>query len=115
MKTLLAIAALLSIGAATPPIPPDAPPGSTYTSDAWPPARYQGDGVAVVIFVADVEPYCGHAEPPLRIIACTRQTKDGTPIVVLPNPNLAPKDDAYARIAAHELGHVSGWPAWHGQ
>jgi hypothetical protein len=111
---LLALLATLAIGAAQPAIPPNASPGSTYTSDAWPPERFQKDNAAVVLFVSDVEPYCGHVDPPLHIIACST-FKDGTPIIVLPNPNLAPKDDVYARIAAHELAHISGWPAWHGQ
>lgn len=112
MKALVAVAACLCLGAADPPLPPDAPPGSSYVSSAWPPSQYQKDGAAVVIFTSDVGAYCGRASPPLTIIACST-AKDGTPIIIMPNPNLAPKDDFYAHIMAHELGHSEGWPAWH--
>jgi hypothetical protein len=112
MKALLAALACICVGAAEPALPPNAPPGSTYVSSSWPPPAYQGDTVAVVIFATDVEALCGHATPPNHIIACTT-FKNGTPIIVLPNANLAPKDDFYARIVAHEAGHALGWKAWH--
>lgn len=111
MKTLLAIAALLSIGAATPPIPPNVTNG-TYVSSGTPPVRFQGEAVEVVIYVNDVAPYCGTAPKGYTILACTSM-KNETPITVLPNP-CAFNDEFFAHLACHEKGHALGWPAYHG-
>jgi hypothetical protein len=114
MKALFACLAMLGVSASDPPLPPNAPPGATYVSSSWPPQRFQGDNVAVVIFTSHVDQFCGKAQPPYTILAC-ETTQNGAPVIVLPNPNMAPQDDPYARLTAHELGHLNGWPAWHGQ
>ena len=65
-----------------------------------PPAEYQGDVRAVIEFVAadKVSDRCGTAA-----MAC-----GGNP-AVMPNPCRFNKDDPYARLLCHELGHVNGW------
>jgi hypothetical protein len=109
MKALLALVPLALLGATQSTLAPN----STLYSDGTPPVRFQGEAAEVVVFVNDVEPYCGKAENPnYRIIACTG-IKDGTPVTVLPNP-CAFNDQYYAHIACHEKGHVLGWPATHG-
>ena len=78
-----------------------------------PPERYQGDGVAVVLFVSDVREYCNTNTPAgYVLIACAKKI-DGVPVIVMPNPCPIGDIDFYARVACHELGHVNGWPGRH--
>lgn len=106
LKLLLARAVALAVN-------PPMPPNSTPYSSATPPARYQGDNAAVTLFVSDVAPFCGQSDPGYRIIACSGD-KNGTPIIILPNPRPLADVEVYARIACHELGHRNGWPRLHG-
>lgn len=72
-----------------------------------PPTRYQGDNSATVVFTteAEVQRQCP-MQPPRFALGCT---VGGT--IYLPNP--CRWRDAYATLACHELGHVSGWSAFH--
>ena len=77
--------------------------GSTWRDR--PPVRYQGDGVAGVVFTTEggVQSMCpavGYA------IGCTV----GSTIYV---PNPCRWRDPYATLLCHELGHVNGWSALH--
>lgn len=89
------------------------PTAAGTINDGLPPTRFQGDNYATVIFTTNVELYCGTLPKPAQIIACRRQTVEGQNVIVLPNP--CPLGDAewFARIACHEMGHVSGWTAEH--
>jgi hypothetical protein len=91
-------------------------PHSTLYSDGIPPARFQKDGVAVVLFVSPdgIDGLCGKAGPGRVMLACTNWTAKGVAIVTLPNPCPRADKEYFARIACHELGHVGGWPATHG-
>lgn len=78
----------------------------------WPPDQYRSDNAAVTLFVSPeaLSKICGTAaESGKAIIGCASILKNGTPIVVLPNPCLMDADDFYAGIACHELAHVNGW------
>jgi hypothetical protein len=110
MRYLVALAALLT---AAPSTPIETGPGTRYF-DGMPPARYDGTGAAIVVMVNDVATYCGEAPQGLTIIACTRRTEGGAPIIFMPNPSeAAAQGDFYARILAHELAHAQGWPGTH--
>lgn len=112
MKTILALiaAALLSAPAA-PPI--ETGQGTQYF-DGMPPARYQGEGATIALFVHDVTEYCGTAPAGLTMIACVRRTTEGVPVAIMPLPSpYAYAGETYARIVTHELGHVLGWPGDH--
>ena len=103
MLKLLAAASLMAA--------PALAPNSTMTSDAWPPARFQGDNASTVLFVAPglIDQLCGKAPAGYRTEACSDDN-----LVILPNPCLFPHDDNFARLTCHEIGHVAGWPASHG-
>jgi hypothetical protein len=77
----------------------------------WPPDEYKGDNAAVVIFtdVAGVQSICHDAAEPGKAIVGCSGIKDGTPIIVLPNPCGMRPEDFYAGISCHELAHVNGW------
>lgn len=106
LKLLLAGVMMLAVN-------PALPPNSTPYSSSAPPMRYRGDNAPGTLFVSDVAPYCGPSDPGHRIIACSGD-KNGTPIIVLPNPCPLADVEVYARIACHELGHRNGWPPLHG-
>lgn len=77
-----------------------------------PPHRFQGDGASVVIFASDVTRYCGPAPAGYVKLGC-QGTKDGVPIIVLPNPCIVGDREAFARIACHEGAHRNGWGGNH--
>jgi hypothetical protein len=129
MKTLLAIAALLSIGAAAParsPVPATAtrtdlycvsipfdqlPAGATCESGAMPPDRFTGDATATISFVRDIDAACGIPPEGKHWGGCTRKG-----IIYISPPCPIGLTDDYARRLCHELAHLRfGWPAWHGQ
>ena len=79
-----------------------------------PPPKYMGENAAVVIFANDVTEHCGPAPEGMVKLGCSGKLKDGTPVIVVPNPNAQAFDgEFYARIVAHELGHRNGWPGTH--
>lgn len=78
-----------------------------------PPVRYQRDNAAVVIFTnADgIAALCGPRNAQgTGPIACAG-SKNGTPVIAMPNPCLFADSELYAAITCHELGHVNGWGA----
>jgi hypothetical protein len=86
-------------------------PGSTYYNDGEPPkrfARVPKGAVSVRFGQASIDAVCG--VPPCGYVfeGCT----DGK-VMALPDP-FKVSDAQFARIARHELGHISGWPATHG-
>lgn len=107
MHTLSAIAlGSLSLGAA------QLAPNSTLVNSGYPPVRYQGQAVAVVLFLDDVSVACGTAAPGFRIFACA--SKD---TIALPNPCAAEfVGEQFAKLACHEKAHLAviGWPRTHG-
>lgn len=108
-RTLFAVSALTCCASAT-PVPTG--PGTPHFS-GMPPQRFWREDATIVVFVADVTPYCGEAPAGLTTIACTKR-KDGQAFVIMPHP--APYGEAgdyYARIMAHEMAHVAGWTANH--
>lgn len=84
-------------------------PNSTLISSGIPPVRFRGDNVAAVFFVDDVTKLCGRAKPGFVILACAQGNQ-----IAMPNPCAYAASERYARIMCHELAHVSGWPATHG-
>lgn len=114
---LLLITLALAASACVPKAQVDASagPGSTYVSDARAPARYRRNVRATLATVSpsDVDRLCRPpGQPPVcgyRIEACTSTAG----VITLPNPAAFPRDP-YARLLAHELAHVQGWPATHG-
>lgn len=76
-----------------------------------PQPEYRGNNKVVVTFVTDAntKAACGEAPKDWYIIACAGVNKHR---MILPNPCQF-KDDAYARVVCHELGHTNGWPADH--
>jgi hypothetical protein len=121
-SALYAVAAVPLISAAPPPAPtcepapvviqtPTTAANSTYTSDGEPPKRFAmppDKPVKVAFGGAAIDETCGR--PPCNMIfeGCVRGG-----IVVLPDP-FTTDSATFARIVRHELAHVRGWPASHG-
>ncbi|WPZ05474.1 hypothetical protein [Pelagerythrobacter marinus] len=105
MKALAAIAAGLSVASAAPVERP-------YFA-GMPPERFQGEGVAIVMFADDVNDHCPLGVPAgYTLLGCAFQV-EGTPVLVLPNPCPMGDVELFARIACHELGHRNGWSGGH--
>ena len=91
----------------------------TLWSDDTPPARFQGEAMATVLYLdpARLQDVCGSAvgQVPagMRILACTYRGESGTWTTVLPNPCPAAAYGGFAQIACHEKGHTLGWTAMH--
>jgi hypothetical protein len=90
-------------------------PNSSLYSDATPPTRFQG-GAMVELQLTDqagVDKACHprFGEPPagMKTDACAFGTH-----IVAPKPCAYAATDQYAHLLCHELGHVNGWPATHG-
>jgi hypothetical protein len=70
---------------------------------------WQKDNIAVVAFVSNPGEACANllgGIPDPSVLACVDDI--GGKKIILPNPCLI-KDEHYARIACHELGHTNGW------
>ncbi len=107
MKTLAALALALLPAQA---VPQALAPNSTLYSSAPPPMRFRGDTVATVIFLRDVSRACGTSvRPGYVILACAKGST-----IVMPDPCILADREFYARIMCHEISHVRGWPATHG-
>lgn len=92
-------------------------PNSTLWTDSLPPERYAVEGFATVAFLTpdNVAKACGLTAPEgMRVVACTKRY-EGRALVIMPLPNEAGKSEYYAQLMAHELGHLNGWPATHGE
>lgn len=79
-----------------------------------PPPQYMAQAAGLVVFANDVTEFCGPAPEGMRKLGCFLTFKDGSQLVVLPNP-CAPAFDGelFARIACHEKGHALGWSGVH--
>lgn len=105
-KLLLALALVSAPVAA--PVPQWA---NGVINSEWPPARYDGEAAAVVVFKNDVATVCGVAPPGFEILACASQERG---IIVMPNPcDAIFRDEMFAKIMCHEKGHILGWNATH--
>lgn len=84
---------------------PDDTTGPTWRDK--PPARFQGNTSAAVVFTdaAMIARACPSTPNP---VACTR----GRTIYM---PNACAWSDPYAVLLCHEIGHVNSWPADHPQ
>jgi hypothetical protein len=105
MLATLAAAAAIAVLASAP----------TMFTDVWPPGAFQKDTTVTVEFAGQnaIERTCHplFGAPPKGMI--TRACHTGRRLV-MPNPCTFPRDDEYARLLCHELGHANGWPASHG-
>lgn len=109
---LLALLPLLLMGAATPPVRHSGvlnPNASDALAEITPPDRYMGDTVAVVIFSEQATA----KTCPVGAIACAGFS-NGVPVIAVPNPCPLATRDLYAAILCHEIGHLNGWSAKHG-
>lgn len=88
-------------------------PASRINSD-WPPERFRGDGVAVVIFTSDIPRFCGNPPAGYRFLGCQREV-EGLQVIVVGNPCSDGALDETAKITCHELAHRNGWSADHEQ
>ena len=89
------------------------PPNATYHSSSMPPERFRGDNQATIFFTspAEVERICGNGAKPIckmRRIACVKGGR-----IIMPNP-CGFGTESFGRYSCHELAHVNGWPATHG-
>jgi hypothetical protein len=89
--------------------------GSTYFSDAMPPERFRNASQAhlVIETPAEISRICIAAGAPAlpcgySYVACTIGST-----VHMSNPCDHP-DERWAALMCHELAHVQGWPATHG-
>lgn len=117
--TVSTLLAFLVAAAATPSPSPPARHSGTLTdvgrlAEIAPPERYRGDTFAIVLFgnQETVTKLCGAADEQDYVkVACA----NGAPrIMVAPNPCQIAEVDLYAAILCHELGHLNGWAATHG-
>jgi hypothetical protein len=77
----------------------------------FPPAQYEGEHAAIVVFKNNVSEVCGKGPPGYIIMACASQEKQ---IIVMPNP-CAPefRAELFAKIMCHEKAHTLGWNRTH--
>jgi hypothetical protein len=76
-----------------------------------PPERYQRDiGVVTIFSHQGVRSLCTLK----NALACTKVYKNGSVLLVVPNPCPLAGKELYATILCHELGHLNGWSALHG-
>jgi hypothetical protein len=86
-------------------------PDSTYYSDAEPPKRFSHPPSVTlrIRFGQDaIDKMCGKPACGYVFEGCTRGNE-----VALPDP-YSTDSETFARIVKHELAHVNGWPATHG-
>lgn len=90
-------------------------PNSSLFSDARPPARYQAEATVTLKFAeqdqidAACHPRYGVPPAGMKTDACaTGRT------IIAPNPCEYDETDRYAHLLCHEMAHVNGWPATHG-
>ena len=87
-------------------------PNATYYSDKLPPQRFRSNGRVLVRFADQrtIDRECGKAPCNMVTLGCLQSSV----IMILPNPCSYGPDDDYAVLVCHELGHLNGWPATHG-
>jgi hypothetical protein len=122
MRSLIALAALATVSASPPPQPicqpapvviqtPQMPANSTYVSDGEPPLRFSHapDHPLIIGFGQEnIDALCGRPPCGKKFLGCTRGDQ-----MALPDP-FTTDSMTFGRIVRHELAHVNGWPASHG-
>lgn len=94
-------------------------PNATYCNTGLPPERFQHKDVTILVTykptLLQVNLECNGGELPTQgiILACTRRSIFGQWQTILPDPCII-ANDPYAGLVCHELGHVNGWPIYHG-
>lgn len=91
-----------------------APADNPRINSGMPPERFQGEAVAVTLFVNDVTQFCGKPPEGYRILACQKEVR-GVDYIVLPNPCPLGDVEFFAKLACHEIAHARGWPGIHGE
>lgn len=88
-------------------------PNSSYVSEAAPPLRFRGDARTIIQFAPpdEVDRLCSGGRPVcgFRFSACRRGNQ-----LIMPNPCGPAMAEPFAKLLCHELAHVNGWPATHG-
>jgi hypothetical protein len=97
-----------------PPLPKNVPNATWYNTGS-PPIRYQKD-VTVTIHFQSPEKIDRDSQGPRSVCgsAVFAYTNANNKTMHMPNPCTYPQTDAYARLMCHEMGHVNGWPGYHG-
>jgi len=86
-------------------------PNSTYYSNGAPPERFRhGPQITLKIQFGReaIDKLCGKPPCNMFFAACTRGDQ-----MALPDP-FTTDPAVFAHVLQHELGHVNGWPATHG-
>lgn len=85
-------------------------------SSSIPPERYRGLGAVIAVFVPFhlLNEACGvPREEGKTLLGCATRTKEGAPIVFLPDScPAAINGELYARVVCHEIAHAKG--GWSG-
>lgn len=83
---------------------------TSMIDSGWPPEQFMGDTQVPVIFTSNVEDICGEADPGYVVLGCAIGN-----LIILPNPCLVAsyREEGFARLVCHEMGHTSGWPGNH--
>lgn len=119
----LAVLPLLALSAGQPSPPQTCPkplpvpvtvtaPSSTYYTDVEPPARFAHvppQSLTISFGQDAIARLCGRPPCGMIFLGCTRGNE-----MALPDP-FTTDSQTFARIVRHELGHVAGWPATHGE
>lgn len=95
---------------------PNNVPNATWYNTGSPPTRFMKDTHFRMYFESPEkinrdEGEHGHPYCDSTVFA---YTDPSTRTMHLPNPCRYPQTDAYARLACHEMGHMDGWPGYHG-
>lgn len=96
------------------PVPPSiTTPHSTYYNDGSPPVRFAhvpNHAIKMAFGQKSIDSLCGRPPCGMVFVACT--SDDGT-TMALPDP-FTTDPQSFVATLRHELGHVNGWPATHG-
>jgi hypothetical protein len=83
---------------------------TSLTYDGLPPTRYEGNRTLKLTVVDDLTTVCGQPPKGFAFLGCARGET-----AFLPNPCPRGPTESYARVLCHELAHLNGWPATHGE
>lgn len=97
------------------PLPRNVPHATWYNTGS-PPKRFQKDVKVMVYFQNPniINRGGGYHNRPFCGSTVFAYSDPDSKTMNLPNPCDYPQTDAYARLICHELGHINGWPAYHG-
>lgn len=98
-----------------PPLPTNVPHATWYNTGS-PPLRFQRDTHVKMYFDSPdkINKDGGWEGHPFCDATVFAYSDPDTRTMHLPNPCDYPQSDAYARLACHEMGHINGWPGYHG-